>query len=223
MKKILIILPALLFGLPFSQAMLGEEFTMQAHEQATEFVRQVAKPQNPAPGSRDTRLPLEALVQVMQELVSQRARTDDKQLARELDNTITTIQRIMGIQRVIGEARPTVQPLIPIQNAAKTSLDAEREKAYIELARQYFYVFATTPVANKTDEEANEEGNVASEPVKDQRAEILDNFTACMRKISPAAQIALIQELIRSSHTNEELKLLEGLLDEVCVQPTVQR
>ena len=140
--------------------------------------------------------------------------TDSILLPSELDNAIKTPPRY------VGAAISTRQSPIPHQNVTSKSLIAEKEKAYIELARQYFYVFATTPIVNKTDEEANEAGNVASEPVKDQRAEILDNFTACMKKISPVAQIALIQELIRSSHTNEELKLLEGLLDEVCVQPS---
>jgi len=121
-------------------------------------------------------------------------------------------------------------------------LNTEREKAYIELARQYFYVFASTPpeppvtirslaeqmataASKSADASALENGGeVEAEKPMDskeewtrKREEILKNFVECVRKISSPAQITLISELIRSSHSNEELKLLEGLLDEVSV------
>jgi hypothetical protein len=125
--------------------------------------------------------------------------------------------------RVAIPAAQSDDPLqyTPPKNRTVIPLNAEREKAYIELARQYFYVFSTTPAvvpAVKRTPFSSEAIVVASEeaePTNSKREEILDNFTACMKKISPAAQITLIQELIRSAHTNEELKLLEGLLDDV--------
>ena len=117
-------------------------------------------------------------------------------------------------------------------------LTAEREKAYIELARQYFYVFSSTPpeppvtLRSLTEQMAaapipyTENGETAEieaplDPKEEwtrKREEILENFVECVQKISPAARISLITELIRSAHTNEELKLLEDLLDEM-LQP----
>ena len=52
------------------------------------------------------------------------------------------------------------------------------------------------------------------------RAEMRGNFVECIQKISPMARITLISELIRSSHTSEELRLLEALLDDVVMPPT---
>ena len=54
------------------------------------------------------------------------------------------------------------------------------------------------------------------------RAEMRGNFVECIQKISPMARITLISELIRSSHTSEELRLLEGLLDDIVMPPTGQ-
>jgi len=54
------------------------------------------------------------------------------------------------------------------------------------------------------------------------RAEMRDNFVECIQKISPMARITLISELIRSSHTSEELRLLEGLLDDIIMPSTGQ-
>ena len=54
------------------------------------------------------------------------------------------------------------------------------------------------------------------------RGEMRDNFVECIQKISPMARITLISELIRSSHTSEELRLLEGLLDDIVMPSTEQ-
>jgi len=180
-------------------------------------------------------------------------------LREAIQNYHNAAQRL---QRTATPAsQPTVDPLDPFaaqsrqsappqQSAARPAaarnpepLTAEREKAYIALARQYFFVFTSTPVeppvtlrslaeqmtvavptpaAENGDDEAEEVIDPKEEWTQ-KREEILENFLECIKKISPAAQIALITELIRSSHTNEELKLLEGLLDEVLSPPTGAR
>jgi hypothetical protein len=74
---------------------------------------------------------------------------------------------------------------------------------YLELARRYFDIYLET----SADE------SVQIDKIK--RAEALENFIACVQKISPASQISLIGELVQSANTSKELKLLEGLLDNV--------
>jgi hypothetical protein len=71
----------------------------------------------------------------------------------------------------------------PLHNRTVIPLNAEREKAYIELARQYFYVFSTTPVVVpavkpiSSASVAGEEASVEAVSTKSKREEILDNFT----------------------------------------------
>jgi hypothetical protein len=253
MNKFLNILSVLLlFGLPFSQTALGEELgttplfvLTQVEEMSVAQLLQpetvsplpVGKPQRAADvpfSAKETRVretgrpSSEALMQTVQEFraavqslqqIAQRARTENNPLARELNNAVQNLQRTVGT----GAVRPAGQSSNSFQNTARNSLHAEREKTYIELARQYFYVFAMTPVEvpakthTASTASAGEEGRETGEeavPNKSKREGIFDNFTACMKKISPAAQMNLIQELIRSATTNEELKLLEDLLDE---------
>jgi len=249
MKKFLKILFVLsLFGIPLSQAVLGEELNtatasplQQVEDTSVVQPLPVGKPQrgadallpaetrvrdtgqsSPEAHMRATReLQAEAMRKAFQRII-ERARTEESPFFREFNNVIQEMQRA-GETGTVG---PAAQPPLPSQNTTRKPLHAEREKAYIELARQYFYVFATTPVEvpQKTPATASarEEGKEASEeavPNKSKRDEIFDNFAACMKKISPAAQIDLIQELIRSAHTNEELKLLEDLLDEIPLKP----
>ena len=212
MKKILNILSVLLLGFSLSLMAVGQETVLP-----------VARPLQAIDASHDqdgrVRDAQQAAVVrtalVILQRIAQKARDENSPLAPELDNIVRIFQEIIGT----GTLRPTAQPHSSLQYTAKESLNTEREKAYVQLARQYFYVFTTSPVEVPTVSESGEEARVEIVPAKSKRDEILDSFTACMKKISPAAQINLIQELIHSSHTNEELKLLEGLLDEVCVEP----
>ena len=204
-----------------------------------------------------------------QEQVKQDYRSELQDTLRELLTTINglprdgseeqeiraTMEALQTIIRRLQRATPAAPQPYPYPSVSWTPsqpmtrpaarnpdpLTAEREKAYIELARQYFFVFTSTPVEppitlrslaeqmtaaiplpaaeENGDEEEAEEKIDPKEEWTQKREEILENFVDCIRKISPAAQIALITELIRSSHTNEELKLLEGLLDEVLTPP----
>jgi hypothetical protein len=242
MKKILNVLSVLLLlGLLPSLTALGQEAVevspvtrpLQAADTPPEVLRrtresvfrdvEIAKQQIEA---LEIRRLLHGQLRVLQNLQQavQRVKTGDNpsalvpELTRELDNAIQIIQQLTE--------KPTVHPHNPpaitsSRHTANVPLNAEREKAYIELARQYFYVFATTPVevpaVKDTASAGEKETSKETVPTKNKREEILDNFMACMKKISPAAQISLIQELIRSSLTNDELKLLEDLLDDVCV------
>lgn len=200
----------------------------------------------PAPEAQVLQEVLQELQRAFQELqrITQKSLADNNPLAQELQNAVQNLQRVLGraiieARNVPAPSRPAAQPL-PAQNGGRNPLNADREKAYIELARQYFYVYATTmdpvPVVKSplppaapppSDETAPaeialaEEEN-AKEPEPSEREKVLANFVECMKKISPAAQIALINELIRSAHSNDELKLLEGLLDEVTAPPVLQ-
>ena len=224
MKKILIILSVLLFGFPLSLTAVGQETVvpvarpLQAIDmplpaqdssvRQVEHKREIARMEVRAVQAR-------AAMRVLQQ-IAQRAAAEDNPLASELNMAIQRLQKVIADTEA---ERPAVQPHYPLQYTTKESLNTEREKAYTDLARQYFYVFTTSPIEIPAVKESGEEAHEEIVPAKSKREEILDNFTACMKKISPAAQMNLIQELIRSSHTNEELKLLEGLLDEVCVEP----
>ena len=201
--------------------------------------------------ARDSEMqPGQELRNALQELarLAQQARSTNNPLAQELQNAVQRVQRAAGTTL---SANPVAPPAIPVANNARNPLNAEREKAYIELARQYFYVLMNTPVDVPATTPAKREflsaaplvpaENVefvmvteeveefvgmipilatAEETAKSEREEILENFLECMKKISPASQISLIRELIGSAYTKEDLKLLEGLLDEVLTPPT---
>ena len=200
---------------------------------------------------------LQNALQELNRLVQQ-ARSTNNSMSQELQTAVQNLQRAV---RVAFTARPATQSPVPVntqRNPLNAALNAEREKAYIDLARQYFYAFIDTPVevlaatppvtassrlfspdsaidpvtglpvtglpveaVNDTLEAAVEVE--VEEKGKSEREEILENFVECVKKISPAAQIVLISELIRTAHTNEELKLLEGLLDEVLNPPATTR
>ena len=188
----------------------------------------------------------------------QLARRDSNPLAQELQTAVQNLTRAM---EGAFAARPATQPPTPGTNASRNPLATEVEKAYIDLARQYFYLYigtsdkvvtppvmagsnpiAISQVPREITEIVEENGilfersrlvveevavaveeEVVEEKGKSEKEEILDNFVECIKKISPAAQITLISELIRTSHMNEELKLLEGLLDDVLNPPAVNR
>ena len=71
-------------------------------------------------------------------------------------------------------------------------MNAEKEKVYIEIARQYYQY---NVIAQSGDE-------------------ALEKFTGVFRKLSPKAQMELITELVDARRNSlESLQLLEGLLD----------
>jgi len=212
------------------------------------------------PGAEVQAMQMQELRVALQELgvLVQQARRNDNPLAQELQTAVQNLTRAM---EVAFSARPATQSPAPGANASRNPLAAEVEKAYIDLARQYFYLYIGTPdkatvtlpvmagsnpiVIHQEPREIVEmvevDGSiierrrqvvlefqepvevVEEEPVKSEREEILENFVECIKKISPAARITLISELIRTAHGNEELKMLEGLLDEVLNPPAVNR
>ena len=271
MKNILSVLfVLLLFGLPLSLmatedkpspsplAPLLETFDPTVARRVTDPLREnpVARPEAPPerrtpefptrPGQRTPESEHQRAVQTLQRIAQEAQRTGNP-LARELQNAMQELQR--ATRTALTQTPPPAPPVV--RTSLNAALNAERERAYIELARQYFFVFASTPVAVSDPSQAaanefvvtrnvidiNEEGEEVerviqevvmvpeedeSEPEKSDREKILDNFVECVKKISPAAQITLLSELIRSAHTNDELKLLESLLDTV-VQPAADR
>ena len=281
MKKMMTVLSALLFVCFPLSAALGDDIDIAAllSDSPTEtsvaqrgqqpevpFVPRQPAPENPTattpqlPGRATqvlqpgTRAVPEAQAQVdlrnaLQELnrLTQRARSTGNPLAQEWQNAV---QNLQGAINTTLAARPATPPA----PAARNPLNAEKEKIYIELARQYFYVFTGTPEEvvrvvqlgrplpidvrtlvqaeeSTPIQEVNEDAqampvasplvadDAVAEEKKSEREQVLENFMDCIKKISPAAQLSLIRELVQISHTNEELKLLEGLLDEVLDPP----
>ena len=224
-KKILTILPALLLFSLLSPVSIAQR-----------------ELETPPPPRGDTRqrvpLPPEAPSQAGQELqgalqdlnrIVQQARNDNNSLARELQ---TVVQRLQNALRTELSARPATQLPTP---SSRNPMNAEVEKVYIDLARQYFFVFtaipAVAPPVPPTRAGTLPSALVAEETVmataeeakRNEREEAIDNFVECFKKISLTARIILLSELIRMTHTSEELKLLEGLLDEVSTSSTTNR
>ena len=226
-------------------------------------------PQSPfvprTPGAEVQAMQMQELRVALQELgvLVQQARRNDNPLAPELQTAVQNLTRAMEVAFSARQAtQSATQSPPPGANASRNPLAAEVEKAYIDLARQYFYLYIGTPdkaavtlpvlagsnpiamtqaqVPREIVEMVEENGfiierrrlivdgiivplEVVEEQGKSEREEILENFVECIKKISPAARITLISELIRTAHGNEELKMLEGLLDEVLNPPAVNR
>ena len=266
----------LLFGLPLSLIAIGQELipivpmpvlfdsgvAQRDVEPTPRDLTPVGRPDAPPgpfmePGLRTPAPPgpptqeLQRTMQNLQRIVQEAQRTGNP-YARELQNAVQELQR--AARTVLAQTPPP--PPNVVRTPLNAPLNAEREKAYIELARQYFYVFANTPVevpvvpeaapaqkeqspavdgpAEDEDEavaaldEVKTPGAVVaeeeeSEPEKSEREKVLENFVECVKKISPAAQITLLTELIRVARTNDEFKLLEGLLDTVTQPMAAER
>lgn len=183
----------------------------------------VAQPPHGFLGTFQFSPPLEAQAQLSREFngalqdierIAQHANYTNNPLARELQIAMQRLRGALSGGVAIG---PTPTSRTP---ESRNPLQTAIEQAYVELARQYFFVFVRTSVEFPV---MPEEGQEITEISEGERGEIFENFARCMKKISPESQIILINELIRSVRANEELKLLERLLDEILEQSATNR
>lgn len=141
------------------------------------------------------------------QLIVQEARSEGNPLAQKLQDAVQDVLRV-------AETIPNIQAATPAPNADRNALNVERDVAYATLARQYFQLLCIP-----SDLPPNALPPGVTHLTGEARDKVRENFLACMKKISPASQIRLINELGQKVLAYAELKMLEDLLDNVLMQP----